>query len=846
MRTPARCLLLLLFLLTASAHAARYDVGGPRSTSNDDSCDIADLPAATLLLPYFEVDITDINGETTLFTVTNVTELPQIARVTLWTDLAVPVISYNVFLTGYDVQAINLRDVLTLGRIGDTGTAVASFGPLGRPSNPARDIRDCTTIAPLSTESVVRLQRAFTVGTLEGCGKAGNAHANAVGYATIDVVAACTDRLPTDPEYFGSDLRYDNVLIGDYQQVYPAQNFAQGGSLVHIRAVPEGTATGTNLTRTFYNRFTKGGLSDRRQPLPSRFAARYIRGAANSFETDIKIWRELSGSNGTCVAQPDLRTSDQVVFDEAENGVGFDGYVGHLDILSPIPIPAAARYSVKDPTVFAQLTNDPKGGWIYYNLDKRDDAIAEQAWMTTSMRAEGRYSVDVYATALGNGCSPPAKIAEPASSQGAGFEPLGPSPNGPATVFATGAPLTTNNDDTCDVATLPAATLLLPYFEVDLEAPGNRQTTLFTIVNVTREERIARVTLWTDYAYPVVTFNVYLTGYDAQALNLYDIIARGLIAPDRGTGTQVSPTGRHSRPNPELSLGTCDRLPGAIDPAYVARMQQAFTLGHVPLLGGVFPACDPVGGIHDRAVGYATIDVVGTCGFSLPTDTTYFTSEIRYDNVLTGDYQQVDGVGNHAQGGPLVHIRAVPEGGTPASRQTSPSLTTNLERTFYGRIAPRAVSDARQPLPSTFAARWIRGGPDSFNTLYKIWREVPNGPGTTCSTFAANGAMDVVDLVTFDENENVAVGDPATLPATSILTASGMPNGAQAGWTFLNLDRATGDLRAAQSWVTVSMRAQGRFSADFEASALGNGCSAEQGPSNAQDGSDGTVIGPRP
>ena len=839
----ARLRLPLVLLFAFSVQAARFDVGGPRSTSNDDSCDVADLPAATLLLPYFEVDLDDISGETTLFTVTNVTQFPQIARVTLWTDLAVPVVSFNVFLTGYDVQAINLRDVLTLGRIGGTGTSVSPFGRLGVPSNTGIDVRDCVTIAPLSQDAVVRVQRALTEGTLDGCGKAGNVHANATGYATIDVVGACTNRIPTDPAYFSSDLRYDNVLIGDYQQVLPAQNFAQGGPLVHIRAVPEGTGT-SNLPRTFYGRFTK---NDRRQPLPSRFVSRYIRGATSSFQTDIKIWRELSGSAGTC-AETSTAAADQVVFDEAENGAGYDGWHNHPPpgIYFPVPIPATGRYAISDVNVFAQLSNEPRGGWIYVNLDKTGDAVAEQGWMITSMRADNRYSADMNATALGNGCSAPAKVAEPAWSGRGEAEPIAPSPNGPATVFATGAPLTTNNDDSCDVTTLPAATLLLPYFEVDLVTPGTGQTTLFTIVNVTNQDRIARVTLWTDYGYPVITFNIYLTGYDVQAINLFDVIARGLIAPDTGTGTAVNPRGRYSTANPDLDLTSCNRLPGALDPAYVSRMQQAFTLGHVPPLGGVLPACDEIGGLHQHAVGYATIDVVDSCGYSLPTDTEYFTADILYDNVLTGDYQQVDARGNHAQGSPLVHIRAIPEGGTPQSRQTNPNLVTNLERTFYGRIAPRAVSDARQPLPSTFAARWILGGPDAFNTFYKIWREVPNGGGTGCTAFKANKAMSVVDVVTFDENENYVTGDPPTFPATSMMAISPMPNGAQAGWTFFNLDRASNDLRAAQSWVTVSMRAQGRFSVDYDAPALGNGCSPEQAMSTAHGDSGSTIIGPRP
>ncbi len=46
-------------------------------------------------------------------------------------------------------------------------------------------------------------------------------------------------------------------------------------------------------------------------------------------------------------------------------------------------------------------------------------------------------------------------------------------------------PTSTNNDDTCDIASsAPAATLLLPYFEVDFKSPQTTaRTTLFTIAD---------------------------------------------------------------------------------------------------------------------------------------------------------------------------------------------------------------------------------------------------------------------------------------------------------------------------------------------------------------------------
>jgi hypothetical protein len=59
---------------------------------NDDSCDISVAPAATLLLPYFEVDFvsTARTARTTIFTVTNVSAQPRIAHVTLSADLKCP------------------------------------------------------------------------------------------------------------------------------------------------------------------------------------------------------------------------------------------------------------------------------------------------------------------------------------------------------------------------------------------------------------------------------------------------------------------------------------------------------------------------------------------------------------------------------------------------------------------------------------------------------------------------------------------------------------------------------------------------------------------------------------
>src|ERR1700712_3216344 len=86
-------------------------------------CTIDAVPAATLLLPYFEVDLKNPNGLTTLFSVNNASATAVLAHVTVWSDLSVPVLDFNIYLTGYDVQTINLRDILVNGVLPQTASA---------------------------------------------------------------------------------------------------------------------------------------------------------------------------------------------------------------------------------------------------------------------------------------------------------------------------------------------------------------------------------------------------------------------------------------------------------------------------------------------------------------------------------------------------------------------------------------------------------------------------------------------------------------------------------------------------------------------------------------------------
>jgi hypothetical protein len=427
------------------------------------------------------------------------------------------------------------------------------------------------------------------------------------------------------------------------------------------------------------------------------------------------------------------------------------------------------------------------------------------------------------------------------------------------------------NDDSCDIGVTPAATLLLPYFEVDFFSPaGEGLTTLFTITNVSALPQIAHVTLWTDWAFAALTFNIFLTPYGTQSVNLFDVFTRGVLAPGAAYFVALPILDpRQKNPNFDVTPGSphnvtvsCSTPPPTLPSVILGDLQQIFTLGRAGATIGAGCGSSRLGGVHPHAVGYVTVDVVNTCSSTLPAPE-YFASEVLFDNVLIGDYENVDGkqsTGGFATGSPMVHIRAVPEGGPAGSNPG-----TSLPFTFYDRYTattpqtlPRSI-DRRQPLPSTFAARWIQGGSANFATSYAIWREGLTGPRSYVCTHnvpAANSAIPLDfggEIVRFDEHENATVSvfecpnecpDPFTLPAASSTSTSSYQfpgSGDPSGWMYLNLSVAnvaaySSRSRASQNWVSVVMRAEGRYAVLFDAAQLGNGCSPPPVPH--------TTIGP--
>jgi hypothetical protein len=180
---------------------------------------------------------------------------------------------------------------------------------------------------------------------------------------------------------------------------------------------------------------------DRRQPLPSVFAARYVQGGTGSFNTDVRIWREaITGANATCVSYAAnngtaMRVPDIVRFDEHENPLALgDGAHITMPIFPSRVLPAAStRASSSDVFPPTDSRAGDISGWMYFNLttpgsvsygSRNGNARPSQNWVVTSLAAEGRYQTTFDATMLATGCTPAVSMTGRLTAN-----PIGPAPN---------------------------------------------------------------------------------------------------------------------------------------------------------------------------------------------------------------------------------------------------------------------------------------------------------------------------------------------------------------------------------------------------------------------------------
>jgi hypothetical protein len=239
-------------------------------------------PAATLLFPYFEVDLDGAGGKTTLVTVGNASEEPVLAHLVFWTNCGLPVLDFTLYLEGDAVQPINLWSVFA-GHLPVTGP------PAGSDPLPG-----CT--APLTLPEVdvpaLRARLSGRPDPADGlCYGVAEEGRRAVGYLTVDAVRRCPDtaHTPLDDGYFSEVASSDNVLWGELLYVDPGQDLAQGIAAVPVAASePSPAGPEPKLTaRGFYS-----GLDDR-YPLGSSYRARFLDGGGFDGGTRLIVWSEV-------------------------------------------------------------------------------------------------------------------------------------------------------------------------------------------------------------------------------------------------------------------------------------------------------------------------------------------------------------------------------------------------------------------------------------------------------------------------------------------------------------------------------------------------------------------------
>ena len=427
MRTHPLLTALLVCLLPAGAEA--------------DRCHLDPQPAATLLLPYFEVELANPNGRTTLFSINNAAETPTVAHLTIWTDWGVPTLDFDIFLTGYDVQTVNLRDLFVDGDIPNTADEAGDPSDDISPGGPGFGVSwdgvvpGCAGILPIPDANiggalVDRLQQAHTgqptAFDQDRC--LGQNHLDDVarGWITIDNARRCSLLFPSSSGYFAGDdpvSSFTNQLWGDWFVIDPGGDLALGDTLVHIQADPE-AADGS--VPTFYAWAVDGGV-DGREPLPDVFATRYLNGGAFGSGTHLLVWREPepappSPAGRDCEApqRPPLETAALLVFDEQENaGDLLLGGFGSSCVtfvcnpgqcLTPPPPPTYCfPFSTQRVSVGADLNAYFEFGWLYLDLghnNRPPEDRRKQAWVVADHSADGRYSIGLGAVHLHSLCDP--------------------------------------------------------------------------------------------------------------------------------------------------------------------------------------------------------------------------------------------------------------------------------------------------------------------------------------------------------------------------------------------------------------------------------------------------------
>jgi len=371
-------------------------------------CTIDLAPAATLLVPYFSVDTSQCGNPqlTTLVSVINTRLDPVLTHVTVWSNAAVAVAGFDLYLQGYDQQDFDLAALICNGAVPSTGP---STSPSGSYSVAPVSFPNCgdPVAGALSPGGIADLQAYLEGNPAPSTGKCAGVQTGglAEGYLTIDVVDQCSNLDPSQPAYYAGILGFANVLAGEYQVVDPLNNFAEGFEAVHIEADTTDFNPGDV---TFYGRYNNATAVDAREPLGTAYRIPYDLSLVTTGSTRLFVWRETDGALApfTCGTFPvwwKLPLPAFVAFPDQDTA-GLGGLPAHAELplaTQGISLGQEARFHPKS----------GETGWVYVNLQHEVSAYASslrvgQGWVSGVRSTEGRFSDGLHAVQLDSACVP--------------------------------------------------------------------------------------------------------------------------------------------------------------------------------------------------------------------------------------------------------------------------------------------------------------------------------------------------------------------------------------------------------------------------------------------------------
>jgi len=327
----------------------------------------------------------------------------------------------------------------------------------------------------------------------------------------------------------------------------------------------------------------------------------------------------------------------------------------------------------------------------------------------------------------------------------------------------------------CATENIPAATLLVPYFQVSRngtqgeDIPEGGADTLVSFTNTTSTGLIVHVTVWNKYGKPILGFNVPTAAFDVTFFRMKDILngklrvnpytqtparlpldpcgqnrTTGVYDPRVGFGATV-----YSRfPNP--SPGDAARSISIYDVPAFPSAQRRMIWDSLDESGGVVDFRGPGGvnildednplcgsGSDGRLTGdfsgYVTLDVVNYCTNFFPDESSYYTR----DAIATRGWEE-KGFTPNALIGDVVYVDR--QAGTSFSgSMVSLIFDSRLEwperQTFYGRnawletrtgeeapFAYRFAGDGRLPLGTRYGLRYLSDTANRLQSSMVVWR----------------------------------------------------------------------------------------------------------------------------